>query len=200
MTMSTGHRHGRGGQHSSYTQQQPPRRGSHCSRRGTDPYLRNNDKVFEAQTWCPSSTKFGTSPSETALPTCAPEAGTVCFATKKFNNPAISLGGVITECPLSSSTTNYTVPGTNLKFRGVCEADYPADDTGKFPVTTMLDCIHLCAQLNLYPASAMGRCMGVSWLYADGLQGKRIGLCYPKSEMVKSHARIATESAVLVIE
>lgn len=110
------------------------------------------------------------------------------------------MGEVISECPLPGGSANYTVSGTNLKFKRVCETDYPNDDMGQFPVISMADCIHLCAQLNLYPASAKGRCMGVSWVYADGPQGEGISFCYPKSAMGKPQERAATESAILVEE
>lgn len=134
------------------------------------------------------------------MPTCSPEAGKVCFATDKSITTAVALGKVITECPLPSGNANYTVPGTNLKFKRECETDYPNEDMGRFPVISMADCIHLCAQLNLYPASAMGPCMGVTWLYADGAQGKGISFCYPKSAMGKPNERAATESAILLLE
>lgn len=141
-----------------------------------------------------------TTTSATTLPTCSAEAGKICFATDKSATNAVALGEVITECPLPNGAANYTVPGTNLKFRRMCETDYPSGDMGKFPVLSMPDCIHLCAQLNLYPASAEGRCLGVSWVYADGPQGTGISFCYPKSSVAKSQARVATESAVLILE
>jgi hypothetical protein len=135
-----------------------------------------------------------------ATPTGSAGAGKICFATDKSITTAVALGEVISECALSDDKANYTVPGTNLTFRRVCETDYPSDDMGQFPVISMLDCIHLCAQLNLYPASAMGRCFGVSWVYADGPQGTGISFCYPKSSMKQAQKRVATESAILIVE
>ncbi|KAK4149051.1 hypothetical protein C8A00DRAFT_38367 [Chaetomidium leptoderma] len=157
---------------------------------------------LEAQGSCPSSsaTPSGTSASASAAPTCSPEADKICFATDKSITTAVALGEVIPECPLPDGNSNYTVPGTKLTFKRECETDYPNADMGTFPVLTMADCIHLCAQLNLYPASALGRCVGASWVYADGPQGKGISFCYPKSEMKTAKKRAATESAVLIVE
>jgi hypothetical protein len=81
----------------------------------------------------------------------------------------------------------------------VCETDYPDGDMARFPVLSMLDCIHLCAQLNLYPASADGRCLGVTWVYGDGPQGTGLSYCYPKSSIQKVQARAGTESAMLIV-
>ncbi|KAK3902162.1 hypothetical protein C8A05DRAFT_15736 [Staphylotrichum tortipilum] len=144
-----------------------------------------------------------------ASPTCTPSststvavnnAAKICFATDKSITNAVALGEARSECPLPDDAANYTVPGTKLRFKRACETDYPSGDMGRFPVITMLDCIHLCAQLYLYPASAEARCIGVSWVYADGPQGTGISFCYPKSSLKMSQARAATESAVLMIE
>jgi hypothetical protein len=129
-----------------------------------------------------------------------PEANKICFATDKSITNAVAMGDVIAECPLPDNNANYTVPGTTLTFRRACETDYPSGDMGEFPVISMADCIHLCAQLNLYPASARGRCLGVSWVYADGPQGTGLSFCYPKSAMKEAQSRVATESAVLITE
>jgi hypothetical protein len=126
--------------------------------------------------------------------------GKICFATDKSITTAVALGEVSSECPLPGGAANYTVPGTKLTFKRTCETDYPNGDMGRFPVITMLDCIHLCAQLYLYPASAEGRCAGVSWVYADGPQGTGISYCYPKSSVKTPQTRKATESAVLITE
>jgi len=183
-----------------------PRRVPRPRRRVPGKWPRSRQSPFQSlakssasATVIPSATT-ATTTSETALPTCSAEVGKICFATDKSITNAVALGEVITECPLPSGAANYTVPGTKLKFRRMCETDYPSGDMGKFPVISMLDCIHLCAQLNLYPASAEGRCLGVSWVYADGPQGTGLSFCYPKSSMARSQARVATESAVLIVE
>ncbi|KAK4120951.1 hypothetical protein N657DRAFT_623915 [Parathielavia appendiculata] len=157
------------------------------------------------QSSCPS---IGSSPSitgsvastSTSATAAAAPTGKVCFATDKSITSAVALGDVISECPLPDGKANYTVPGTGLTFERVCETDYPSDDLAWFPVISMLDCIHLCAQLNLYPASARGRCVGVSWVYADGPQGTGLSFCYPKSATNRSQTRAATESARLIVE
>lgn len=136
--------------------------------------------------------------SSASLPTCTPETNKICFATDQSITTAVAVGAVIQECPLPSGQANYTVPGTKLTFRRECETDYASGDLGKFPVISMADCIALCAQLNLYPASALGPCTGVSWVTADGPQGTGLSFCYPKSEMGKATTRAKTESAVLL--
>ncbi|KAK4097582.1 hypothetical protein N658DRAFT_500287 [Parathielavia hyrcaniae] len=157
------------------------------------------------QSSCSGSTSLitgsATSTSTAAAATGSTDNGKICFDTDRSITSAVALGDVIPECPLpEGSDVNYTVPGTNLTFARVCETDYPSQDMAQFPVLTMLDCIHLCAQLNLYPASARGRCMGVSWVYADGPQGTGLSFCYPKSAMNESNRRAATESAVLLVD
>ncbi|KAH6846959.1 hypothetical protein B0I37DRAFT_134650 [Chaetomium sp. MPI-CAGE-AT-0009] len=154
----------------------------------------------EAQGACPSPNPSATSTSTSTalLPTCTPEPNKICFATDQSITTAVAVGAVIKECPLPAGQANYTVPGTKLTFRRECETDYPSGDLGRFPVISMADCIHLCAQLNLYPASALGPCMGVSWVTADGPQGLGLSFCYPKSAMGEANPRAATESAVLL--
>jgi hypothetical protein len=145
-----------------------------------------------------SANPTGTPTSSASAPTCTPEANKICFATDQSITTAVAVGAVIQECPLPSGQANYTVPGTKLTFRRECETDYSSGDLGKFPVISMADCIALCAQLNLYPASALGPCTGVSWVTADGPQGTGLSFCYPKSVMGEPTTRAKTESAVLL--
>ncbi|EAQ82954.1 hypothetical protein CHGG_10772 [Chaetomium globosum CBS 148.51] len=153
-----------------------------------------------AQGVCPSATNPSSTSTATSTspPTCTPEPNKICFATDQSITTAVAVGAVIQECPLPSGQANYTVPGTKLTFRRECETDYPSGDLGMFPVISMADCIALCAQLNLYPASALGPCTGVSWVTADGPQGTGLSFCYPKSGMGKATTRAKTESAVLL--
>jgi hypothetical protein len=147
-----------------------------------------------------NTTPTGTSTAPTVLPTCVDEAGTICFASDKSSTTAIVLGDVKSECPLPVDRTNYTVPGTDLKFTRSCGTDQVGVDMGTFPVLSMFDCIALCAQLNLYPSSAEGRCTGVTWVYGDGAQGKGISFCYPKTSLREVQKRAGTESAVLIVD
>lgn len=70
----------------------------------------------------------------------------------------------------------------------------------QFPVSTMQDCLALCAQLNLFPSSIAGPCVGVTWVYDDdgGPQGQGISYCFPKNFTGKGVTRAGTESAFLV--
>jgi hypothetical protein len=103
-----------------------------------------------------------------------------------------------TECPLPADSQVYTVPGTNLTFLRSCATDYPGNDMAKYPVASMSDCLLLCAQLNLYPSSSLGRCRGVSWVYGEGPQGLNNSFCFPKNVMSSSMGKGSVESAVLL--
>lgn len=144
-----------------------------------------------APTSCNSVTT-ATGPSPTTS-----TSGNVCLATKKTSTSA-ALGAPLVECPLSSTDASYTVPGTNLTFVRSCSTDYVGNDMAQFPATTMADCLAVCAQLHLYPSSALGACAGAVWVYGDGPQGENISFCFPKWQMSSSSTRANTESAVLV--
>ena len=69
-----------------------------------------------------------------------------------------------------------------------------------FPVTTMQDCLALCAQLHLYPSSIAGPCVSVTWVYDNGgdAQGEGISYCILKNGTGSSVRNQGMESAILV--
>ncbi|KLU90267.1 hypothetical protein MAPG_09231 [Magnaporthiopsis poae ATCC 64411] len=96
----------------------------------------------------------------------------------------------VVDCPRPDNATAWcTVPGTSLAFERVCGVDTTAGDMGRFPATSMADCLAVCAQLNLYPSSAMGRCLGISWVFCSGLQGQGSSYCYPKYNVSMPRSR-----------
>ena len=110
------------------------------------------------------------------------------------------------ECPLS--TTTYTVPRTNLTFQRQCGIDYAGSgllqttasangDMGKIPLSTMEDCLAVCAQLNLYNPSMYGPCIGVSWSNARP-QGEGNSYCWLKNKTTTSNQNANVESAILL--
>jgi hypothetical protein len=134
--------------------------------------------------------------SPTAPSTQTSGTSHLCFGA---STTTLAAGSVAAECPsIPEGRVNYTVPGTNLRFMRVCGADYMGDDLARVPTPTMQDCLALCAYLNLRPASALGRCTGVSWVYADGPQGLGSSFCYPKTNLREKKDREWIESAVLV--
>lgn len=123
----------------------------------------------------------------------------VCFSTTTPLAPGSDPGlppGI--ECPISAGQVDYTVPGTGLKFQKMCGTDFGGSDMGRFPVRSMDDCLALCAQLNLFPASVAGKCVGATWVYGDGPQGTGVNFCFPKNDTSAATRRAGTESAVLL--
>lgn len=81
--------------------------------------------------------------------------------------------------------------------------DYVGSDMARFPVRSMRDCMALCAQLNLAPSSAFGRCVAVTWVQDTsrwGPQGTDIAFCFPKNrtDPRARDAKGGVESAVLL--
>lgn len=79
--------------------------------------------------------------------------------------------------------------------------DYTGQDIGYVPLTTMEDCMNLCAALQISVQSAMGPCVGVAWK-TSGNNSDRQGLdsnfCYLKSGKNRKGRKgsgITTESA-----
>ena len=89
------------------------------------------------------------------------------------------------------------MPGTNLKFRRECNANYPGADLCKVPMSTMEDCINFCAIMYMFPQSANGRCLIVSWITKD-LQGTEDNWCWLKYEKLSGTAVPKAEAAYLV--
>lgn len=143
-----------------------------------------------------------TSPNGTAptYPTTGGNNPRICFDTNTAPRSESQFGTPVVDCPRrDNATTRYTVPGTSLTFERICGVDMTASDMSSFPTTSMADCLALCAQLNLYPSSTMGRCLGVSWVFGNGLQGQGSSYCYPKYNISMPRSqRLDTESAFLV--
>ncbi|EJT69840.1 hypothetical protein GGTG_12723 [Gaeumannomyces tritici R3-111a-1] len=143
-----------------------------------------------------------TSPNGTAptYPATGGNSPRICFDTNTAPRAESQFGAPAVDCPRrDNATARYTVPGTSLTFERVCGVDTTAGDIGSFPTTSMPDCLALCAQLNLYPSSTMGRCLGVSWVFGSGLQGQGSSYCYPKYNIsIPRSRRLDTESAYLV--
>ncbi len=137
-------------------------------------------------------------PPAQAPPPSAFSSG-ICFDTNQAPSgpDTAALGTPRPDCPLSVENRLYTVPGTNLTFLRSCETENAGEDLGYFPVLTMKDCLALCAQLNLYPSSAEGQCVGVTWAYGDGPQGTGVNFCFPKTAIIATAKRTGTESAEL---
>jgi len=132
------------------------------------------------------------------------DSANVCFKTHTqlaSSGAALNPGTTIPSCPLDTSKTEYTVPGTALKFRRDCNANYVGDDIANFPTRTMEDCIALCAQLNLFPASVFGLCKSVAWDYdvaIHGLQGDQKAFCWLKNSSLPRKFQEGIESAMLI--
>ncbi|KAL8341646.1 hypothetical protein RB601_005456 [Gaeumannomyces tritici] len=156
---------------------------------------------------CSTSSNTTTTSSTTSAPVqptalSQPDSNSpkVCFSTTTplapGADPAIPPG---IECPVPAGRANYTVPGTGLTFQKLCGTDFGGNDMGRFPVRGMDDCLALCAQLNLFPASEAGRCVGATWVYGDGPQGAGVSFCFPKNDTSRASQRAGTESARLLL-
>lgn len=101
------------------------------------------------------------------------------------------------RCP-GSNLTETAIEGTDLVFRHECGINYPFNDLGNVPMTTMADCLNFCAAQNVRPQGSQGPCIGVSWVYArrQGVDGEA---CYLKYDMNSpTYGHEFTESAFLV--
>ncbi|KAH8886495.1 hypothetical protein GQ53DRAFT_344990 [Thozetella sp. PMI_491] len=134
----------------------------------------------------------------TTCPTLAPTKN-ICFATNSSDASGFIRPG--SECPLSNDQRLYTVPNTNLTFRRECNIDYPSNDLGKYPTSSMADCLAFCAQLNIYPTSILGPCKGVVWVTGEGAgddqEGRNVSFCFPKYAAAQSGPRDGCEAAWL---
>lgn len=104
-------------------------------------------------------------------------------------------GQAIPNCPnLDPENSTYTVPGTGLRFRRECGANYAQGDLGRIPLTRMEDCLNLCAALQVSVQSFKGRCMGVVWT-TPGNNSRDDSYCWLKYERTSGDARLNVEAA-----
>lgn len=121
----------------------------------------------------------------------------ICFDNNTPSTSRSMFGVARADCPRNDDL-NYTVPNTNLTFTRSCKMDLTDNDLGRLPVLTMADCLAICAQMNLYPSSGQGPCLGATWVFGD-TQGMGISYCYPKFNVSsKGKDRTDVESAILV--
>lgn len=128
----------------------------------------------------PSSTQAQplTPYSQTTHPSTGGSNPRTCFDSNTPPRAGAQFGTPAVDCPRrDNATARYTVPGTSLTFERVCGVDLTASDMGRYPTTSVPDCLAICAQLNLYPSSTMDRCLGVSWVFGSGLQGQGSSYC-----------------------
>ncbi|KAK4446418.1 hypothetical protein QBC34DRAFT_150232 [Podospora aff. communis PSN243] len=157
-------------------------------------------------TVCPSVPTGNNNNASSNAVAPAISSGGICFNTR--TQLAASSGGgtpnpgtTIPSCPLDPNKTEYTVPGTNLRFRRDCNSNYVGDDIANFPTRTMEDCIALCAQLNLFPSSFFGPCKSVAWSFdiaVHGYQGDRKAFCWLKNSTLPRKFQEGIESAILL--
>ncbi|KAH9427890.1 hypothetical protein MCOR27_002325 [Pyricularia oryzae] len=121
----------------------------------------------------------------------------ICFDTTTPPAARSQYGVTRADCPRDGDK-RYTVPGTNMTFTRTCGIDFKDNDLGWLPTPTMEDCLALCAQLNLYPSSGRGSCLGVTWVFG-GTQGEGMSFCYPKYKVdTRGAGGNDKESAILV--
>ncbi|KAK3395179.1 hypothetical protein B0H63DRAFT_445227 [Podospora didyma] len=161
--------------------------------------VRNAQNANSAQLATCNANLNSTNGGNTTTPNELQNSNSICFVTNSVI-PNKAPGTPSPQCPNNLPTTevDYKVPGTNLTFRRFCETDYPGSDLAQMPATSMLDCLALCAQLNIYQTSTLGPCVGVSWVYGDGKQGTGTSFCYPKSLMRTGGPKVGVESASLL--
>lgn len=100
-------------------------------------------------------------------------------------------------CP-GSNETFTTVEGTDLRFYHECGINYPFNDLGNIPMTSMADCLIQCAAQNIRPQGSSGPCRGVSWVYGkrQGVDGEACYLKYAQGD--PTYETLKVESAFLV--
>nr|XP_036574330.1 uncharacterized protein CTRU02_15705 [Colletotrichum truncatum]KAF6780745.1 hypothetical protein CTRU02_15705 [Colletotrichum truncatum] len=130
-----------------------------------------------------SSATSGTSSTTTTTTTSSSaSASASTFNSIPLPKQASSIPGeATTNCPnLASDNKTYTPPGSNLRFVRECGNNYPQNDLGYIPMTTMEDCLNLCAALSVTTQSSKGKCIGVAWVTA-GKQGTGENYCWLKN-------------------
>ncbi len=102
---------------------------------------------------------------------------------------------------MGSTTRDYTVPGTAIKFRRECDLNAPGDDIAWFPVRAMEDCMALCTQMNQYPSGFFGTCRSVIWVWGMaryGYQGQGMAQCFLRNNTGTRTFKPGIESAIII--
>lgn len=133
-------------------------------------------------------------PSSSASSTAAAPTGS--FTAIPLPEEPQGLGLTRPLCPGSNETFS-TVEGTDLRFYHECGVNYPFNDLGNIPMTSMSDCLIQCAAQNIRPQGSSGPCIGVSWVYGkrQGVDGEACYLKYAQGDPTYENVQI--ESAFL---
>jgi hypothetical protein len=143
----------------------------------------------------PADSTSSAAPSGSSSSTAAAPTGS--FTAIPLPDEPSGLGITRPLCP-GSNETYTTVEGTDLRFYHECGINYPFNDLGNVPMTSMSDCLIQCAAQNIRPQGAAGPCLGVSWVFGkrQGVDGEACYLKYAKGPATYENEQV--ESAFLV--